>query len=74
MNNGTYGNFSKNALKGYYISMFMKDQGVVKPRNDDHKMFCIYKKFDGLLEDVINIKPLSIAIFIDNDEICLFCV
>ena len=43
-NNGTYGNFSKNALEGYCISMFMKDQGVVKPRNDDKKMFCIYKK------------------------------
>ena len=37
MNNGTYGNFSKNALEGYYISMFMKDQGVAKPTNDDHK-------------------------------------
>ena len=39
MNNSTYGNFSNNALKGYYISMFMKDQGVVKPRNDDKKCF-----------------------------------
>ena len=48
MNNGTYENFSKNALQGYYISMCMKDQDIVKPRNEDH-IFCIYKKFDGLL-------------------------
>ena len=46
----------------------------MKPRNDDHKMFCIYKKFDGLLEDVMNMKPLSIVIVMNNDEICLYCV
>ena len=65
--------FSNNALEGYYISMLMKDQGAVKARND-RKMFCIYKKIDGLLEDVINMKPLRIVIFMDNDELCLYCV